>query len=319
MRRGRRGTRPPQRPLGASGGYERHGSHHREGTLVYDDGDVELFLDDFRGYAEHMGWTMTQTIERLRGAGRFVEPIARIRREARTWQEVEIRMQELQPSSVGPDGRPIRLEIGNAKDFIPAFEQFMAHLREAFRRPEPPHPRVERRQRSKRQRDPGLKETMSLRGGRKALARREEESIPEAEERGAYSECGIGPELEAHLDVSQWRVPRAGEGHDEPTGDMPQEEVHEIGQEARQNAERGAMGEVIEVHEDTPPQAHAAELGPESVPEIVCEEEARQEEILSPPPEAILSPGVRVEMEREQTDWRREAVSTIDRYLATHA
>ncbi|GBG65812.1 hypothetical protein CBR_g53783 [Chara braunii] len=44
-----------------------------------------------------------------------------------------------------------------------------------------------------------------------------------------------------------------------------------------------------------------------------------QEEIPSPSPEAILSPGVRVEMEREQTDWRREATSTIDRYLATHA
>ncbi|GBG84889.1 hypothetical protein CBR_g39351 [Chara braunii] len=117
MPRGGRGTWPPRRPFGALGGYERHGSRHRESTPVYDDGDIELFLDDFRGYAERMGSTMTRTIERLRGAGRFAEPIAQICTEAR--------MQELRPSPVGPDGRPIRLEIRNVEDFIPAFEQFM--------------------------------------------------------------------------------------------------------------------------------------------------------------------------------------------------
>ncbi|GBG82622.1 hypothetical protein CBR_g34992 [Chara braunii] len=61
----------------------------------------------------------------LRGAGRFIELIAQIRSGARTWPKVEARMQELRPSPVGPDGRPIRLEIGNVEDFIPAFEQFM--------------------------------------------------------------------------------------------------------------------------------------------------------------------------------------------------
>ncbi|GBG65058.1 hypothetical protein CBR_g49130 [Chara braunii] len=193
MPRGGRETRPPRRPLGASGGYERHGSHHREGTPVYNDGDIELFLDDFRGES-------------------------------------------------------------------------------------PQHAR--------------------------------EEVAPSG---------GSLQELEAHLDVSQWRVPQAGKGHDEPTGDMPQEEVHQPRRETRQSAERGAIEEVIEVEEDTPPQAHAAELGPEIVSEIAREEEARQEEIPSPPPEAILSPGVRVEMDQEQTDWRREAVPTIDRYLAAHA
>ncbi|GBG77639.1 hypothetical protein CBR_g24085 [Chara braunii] len=103
MPRGGRETRPPRRPLGASGGYERHGSHHREDKPVYDERDIKLFLDDFFGYAEHMGWTMTQTIERLTGAGKFEEPIARIRREAGTWPEVETRMQELRPSPVRPD------------------------------------------------------------------------------------------------------------------------------------------------------------------------------------------------------------------------
>ncbi|GBG71954.1 hypothetical protein CBR_g10891 [Chara braunii] len=188
MPRGGKGTRPPQRPLGASGGYERHGPRQRESTPVYNDGDIELFLDSFWEHARRMGWTVTQAIERLRGAGRFEEPIARIRREATTRQEVEIRIEELRPSPVGPDGRPIRLEIGNVSDFIPAFEWFMqeqgiqrddwmqtlplrtrkaerplamqirdmardwescrAHLREVFRRPELPQPRVERRQRN---------------------------------------------------------------------------------------------------------------------------------------------------------------------------
>ncbi|GBG60622.1 hypothetical protein CBR_g8642 [Chara braunii] len=204
MPRGGRGTRPPRRPLGASGGYEQHGPRHRESTLVYDDGDIELFLDSFWEHARRMGWTVAQTIERLRGAGRFEEPIARIRREATTRQKVKTRMEELRPSPVGPDGRPIRLEIGNVADFIPAFEWFMqgqgtlrdewartlplwtrkaeralakqvrdmardwescrAHLREAFRRPEPLQPRIERRQRSQRQRDPEPREVRPSRG-----------------------------------------------------------------------------------------------------------------------------------------------------------
>ncbi|GBG82040.1 hypothetical protein CBR_g34222 [Chara braunii] len=94
MPRGGKGTRPPQRPLGASGGYERHGPRHRESTPVYDDGDIELFLDNFWDHARRTGWTVAQAIERLRGASRFEEPIARIRREATTRQEVETRMEE---------------------------------------------------------------------------------------------------------------------------------------------------------------------------------------------------------------------------------
>ncbi|GBG84003.1 hypothetical protein CBR_g37877 [Chara braunii] len=293
MPRGGKGTRSPQRPLGASGGYERHGPRQRESTPVYNDGDIELFLDSFSEHARRMGWTVTQAIERLRGAGKFEKPIARIRREATTRQEVEIRMEEMRPSPVGPEGRPIRLEIGNASDFIPAFEWFMqeqgiqrddwmqtlplwtrkaerplamqirdmarecescrAHLREAFRWPELPQPRVERRQRSQRPRDPEPLEARPSRGGRKALARREQE--PEDEERGAYSECGLGPvefhrftegglrrspahtqeeppasegplrELGMHLDISRWRASLQGEGHGEQAKEVPREEV----------------------------------------------------------------------------------------------
>ncbi|GBG73166.1 hypothetical protein CBR_g12884 [Chara braunii] len=135
------------------------------------------------------------------------------------------------------------------------WESSRAHLREAFRRPEPPQPRVERRQRSQRQRDPKPREARPSRGGRKTLARREEEPEPEAEERGAYPECGLGPvefhrfaegglrgspartqgeppasegplrELETHLDISQWRASPRGEEHGEQAEEVPQEEV----------------------------------------------------------------------------------------------
>ncbi|GBG81090.1 hypothetical protein CBR_g31647 [Chara braunii] len=98
MPRGGKGTWPPRRLLGTSGGYERHGPHHRESTPVYDDGNIELFLDNFWDHARRMGWIVAQAIERLRGAGRFEEPVARIRREATTRSEVEWRMQELRPS-----------------------------------------------------------------------------------------------------------------------------------------------------------------------------------------------------------------------------
>ncbi|GBG91317.1 hypothetical protein CBR_g52203 [Chara braunii] len=191
MPRGGREMRPLRRPTGASGGHERHGSYRREHTPEYDDGDIELFFGDYWSYASRRRWTVTRMIERLRGRGRFAEPIARIREEARTWQEVEQAMQRLRHSPVGADGEPIRLQIGNAGEFIPTFERFM------------------------------------------------HEQAPT-------------PEVEA--------------------------EPMDVQEEGR---ERG----------ETPP----------------------------PPPDLIQSPEVRVETEPEETDWRKEAISTVDMYLAAHA
>ncbi|GBG84006.1 hypothetical protein CBR_g37880 [Chara braunii] len=106
----------------------------------------------------------------------------------------------------------------------------------------------------------------------------------------------VRKELEAHLDISQWREPPTSEVRGEPAEEVPREEVHEPERETRQNVERGrAMEEVIEFEEDTPPRPHAAKLGPEIILEIAREEEEpRQEEIPSPPSEAILSPGVKM-------------------------
>ncbi|GBG63257.1 hypothetical protein CBR_g37343 [Chara braunii] len=250
-------------------------------------------------------------IERLSGAGRFEEPIARIRREATTRQEVEMRMQELRPSPVGPDGRPIRLEIGNAADFIPAFEWFMqrqgtprddwartlplwtrkaerplarqikdmardwescrVHLREAFRRPESPQPRVERRQTSRRQRDPEPSEARPSRGGRKALARREEEPEPEDEERGAYPEYGLGPVEFHHFTEGGLRRSPVRTQEEAPASEGPLREL-----EAHLDVSRWGASPRGEEREEVPRE----EVPREEVPrEEVPREEVPREEM----------------------------------------
>ncbi|GBG68967.1 hypothetical protein CBR_g3666 [Chara braunii] len=125
MQRGGRGAWPRQRPQGASGGDDSRRPVGREFTPIFDDGNIELFLDSYQAHATREGWSTLERIRHLRGVGRFEEPIAHIREEALTWQDVEARMQMLRASPMGPDGMPIRLEEGNAEEFIPAYEQYM--------------------------------------------------------------------------------------------------------------------------------------------------------------------------------------------------
>ncbi|GBG87620.1 hypothetical protein CBR_g45772 [Chara braunii] len=301
-------------------------------------------------------------------------------------------MEELRTSPVGPDGRPIRLEIGNAEEFIPAFEQFMqnqgilrsewmttlplwtrkaerhlakqirdmtrdwdgcrAHLRVAFRQPEPPQPRVERRLRSGRQREPEPAEDRTSRRGRKALARQEKEGVPEAERKEEHPEGGLGPvefhryiggglgeppqhiqdeipivegslqELEAHLDAAQWREPPMSEGRIEAITEVPQENVPNPKQEEGPSATKDRIGdEIIEVEEDTPPQGPAVGLrlgSPlESPPDT--RKKVQREEVSISVPETALSPTGMEASEAEGASLRREADSLIDSHLATHA
>ncbi|GBG86321.1 hypothetical protein CBR_g41315 [Chara braunii] len=125
MQRGGRGTRPRQRPQGASGGDDSRKPVGRESTPIFDDGNIELFPDSYQAHATPEGWSTLERIRHLRGVRRFEEPIAHIQEEALTWQDVEARMQMLRASPMGPDGMPIRLEEGNAEEFIPAYEQYM--------------------------------------------------------------------------------------------------------------------------------------------------------------------------------------------------
>ncbi|GBG79529.1 hypothetical protein CBR_g29676 [Chara braunii] len=243
---GGKGTRPPRRPLGASGGYEWHGPHHRESTPEYDGDDIELFLDKFWEHARRMGWTVTQGIERLRGVGKFEEPVARVRKEATTRSKVELRVQELRPSPVGPDVGPIRLEIGNASNFIPAFEWFMQGQVELHRFTE---------------------------GGLRRSPACTQEEPPASE----------GPlrELEAHLDISRWRASPRGEEHGEqaeavPREEVPREEVpHKEGKVDKPESSR--QGEQRQPGQGLPGQLSAA--GPRREPPmgrvILESEEAR--------------------------------------------
>ncbi|GBG85713.1 hypothetical protein CBR_g40442 [Chara braunii] len=63
MQRGGQGTRPRQRPLGASGGEERHGPFRREPTPVFDDNNIVLFLDAYREHAAQRGWDVPERRE----------------------------------------------------------------------------------------------------------------------------------------------------------------------------------------------------------------------------------------------------------------
>ncbi|GBG64845.1 hypothetical protein CBR_g48313 [Chara braunii] len=86
MQRGERSARPRQRPLGASGGDDSRRPIGKESTPIFDDDNIELFLDAYQAHAAREGWS---TLERI---GRFEEPITHIREEALTWQDVEARM-----------------------------------------------------------------------------------------------------------------------------------------------------------------------------------------------------------------------------------
>ncbi|GBG91611.1 hypothetical protein CBR_g52645 [Chara braunii] len=122
MQKGGRGVRPRQRPQGASGREDSRRPFGRESTPIFNDDNIELFLDSYQAHAAREGWSTLERIRHLKGVGRFEEPIAHIREEALTWQDVETRMQRLRASPLGPDGLPIRLEEGNAEEFIPAYE-----------------------------------------------------------------------------------------------------------------------------------------------------------------------------------------------------
>ncbi|GBG76082.1 hypothetical protein CBR_g21742 [Chara braunii] len=250
--------------------------------------------------------------------------------------------------------RPLARQI---RDMARDWESCRAHLREAFRRPKPPLPRVERRQRSRRQKDPEPSEARPSRGGRKALARTEEESEPKGEERGAYPECGLGPlefnhftegglrkspvrtqeeapasegplrELEAHLDVSRWGTSprgeeRGGQAEEVPREEVPQEEARDTQGETRLGDEGRRTGkEVIEVGEDTPPRTPAVGLRLGDTPGSILQaaEGSQREEAPLPPLEKAPSPERRVEKRRETASVRREALALIDRHLAAHA
>ncbi|GBG76921.1 hypothetical protein CBR_g23135 [Chara braunii] len=292
---GREGHMATPGAPGDGGRGEQHEPHRREPTLEFDDDNIELFLDVYRKHVAQRGWSVAERIHHLRGIGWFEEPVAQICKEALTWPDVEAGMQRLRASPRGRDGMLIRLEEGNADEFIPAYEHYMlslrvaqgewvqalliwtrrakkqvvkqiqerardwedcqAQLRRAFGRSqhERHEPRVERRRRSKRPREPALSEAELARGGRGAPAQREDEPVEPALTRESFPACGLRAvefrritseelrppsplpstqeldipretslrSLATHLDVSQWEASRLGEGSVEPACYVP--------------------------------------------------------------------------------------------------
>ncbi|GBG64857.1 hypothetical protein CBR_g48325 [Chara braunii] len=209
-----------------------------------------------------------------------------------------LRKLRLRASPRGRDDVPIRLEDGNADEFIPAYEHYMlslgvaweewvqtlliwtrqaerqvakqirerardwedcqAQLRRVFGRPqhERHEPRVERRRRSKRPREPAPREARLAGERRGAPAQREDEPAGPALAEESFPACGLRAvefrqitnkelrppsplpstqeldipretpfrSLATHLDVSQWEASRLGEGSVEPACYVPLEE-----------------------------------------------------------------------------------------------
>ncbi|GBG85702.1 hypothetical protein CBR_g40431 [Chara braunii] len=311
MQRGERGTRPRQRPLGVSGGEERHGPFRREPTPVFDDDNIELFLDAYREHAAQRGWDMSERALLIwtRGAER---PLARqIQGRARDWEDCR------------------------------------AQLRVAFRRPEPerPEPRVDRRRRSKRLRDLEARELVASKGGRKALAQREEGQAGPTRARESFPACGLrqvefhqvteddllGPSpqaperreskvpaalfrsLEAHLNASQWEAPSARENPTDPSG----------GEQTRPEPETEPLRlkgvgakDVIMVEGDTPSDSPARAQTRRSWPEGVLEPDSQEAPV--PPPEATMSPRQEVEARGPMEGWRTEPRLVVHSRLAAH-
>ncbi|GBG76246.1 hypothetical protein CBR_g21994 [Chara braunii] len=232
MQRGGRGARSRQGPQRTSGRGEQHRRPGREPTPEYDGESVVLFLDIYRGHAAQAGWSEMDMMRHLRGVRRFEDPVAQICEEALTWSDIEARMQRLRASPRGRDGMPIRLEAGNAEEFIPAYEYCMLYQGVAWeewtrslliwtRRAERPEarqirdgardwedcqaqlrrmfgrqaqgrtePRVERRRRSKRLREPTLQEGLHGGGGEAAARQRDEPAEPMQEEE-PFPACGL--------------------------------------------------------------------------------------------------------------------------------
>ncbi|GBG59362.1 hypothetical protein CBR_g38390 [Chara braunii] len=274
MQRGGRGARPRQGPQGASGGDDSRRPVGRESTPIFDDGNTELFLDSYRAHATREGWSTLERIRHLRGVGRFEEPIAHIREEALTWQDVEARMQMLRALPMRPDGLPIRLEESNAEEFIPAYEQYM------------------------HDQGTGQEEWMQMlplwtrRAGR-SLARQIRDRAHD------WEDCQA--QLEAHLDASQWGASQLGADQSgparyEPIEDEPEKEPPEPGPEARSREPKEPQTEgVITVGDDTPPPTPIPEQARQYWPKGIPEPDS--EEVLGPPPEATTPPPTQAEPE----------------------
>ncbi|GBG61612.1 hypothetical protein CBR_g22409 [Chara braunii] len=343
MQRGGRDTRPRQGLQRIAGGGEQHGLPRREPTPEFDDDNIELFLDVYLDHATQRGWSVAERIYHLRGVGRFEEPVAQICEEALTWPDVEAGMQRLRASPRGRDGMPIRLEEGNADEFIPA---------------------VERRWRSKRPREPAPREARLARERRGAPAQREDEPVGPALAEESLPACGLRAvefrritseelrppsplqsaqeldipretpfrSLATHLDASRWEASRLGEGLVEPTYYVPLEEPLDTetetdmrGQEEPQDPEMAAErpdpvrpqeGEVITVGDDTPPCSPAPEPAQRSWPEGIPE--PGSEEISESPPEASTMREQEAEAENQGVCERARMEAPLDLPSATH-
>ncbi|GBG60952.1 hypothetical protein CBR_g16073 [Chara braunii] len=215
----------------------------------------------------------------------------------------------LRASPMGPDGLPIRLEEGNAEEFIPAYEQYMRDQgtgQEEWMQMLPLWTRRAERSLARQAAGPAQAAELPATYG---LEQVEFRRIMGSDLRGPSPTLPEGGEavplrtqldrLEAHLDASQWGASQLGADQSrparyEPVEDEPEEEPPESGPEtgSREPEEPQTEG-FITIGDDTPPPTPMPEQARQYWLEGIHEPDS--EEMLGPPPEATTPPPTQAE------------------------
>ncbi|GBG88826.1 hypothetical protein CBR_g48440 [Chara braunii] len=124
MPKGGRNKQLREEPQGGSGGGEPSRPYQRASTPIYDDGSSDMFIERFTQYAAERGWSTETMIQHLRGTREMTARIEELRTRGGDWPEIQMTLQMLQPSPVGPDGLPIRMTADNLDEFFLAYEEY---------------------------------------------------------------------------------------------------------------------------------------------------------------------------------------------------
>ncbi|GBG64819.1 hypothetical protein CBR_g48287 [Chara braunii] len=262
----------------------------RDGMPIrLEEGNVEEFIPAYEHYMLSQGIAREEWVQALliwtRGAKRPVSK--QIRERARDWEDCQ------------------------------------AQLRRAFGGPERERhkPRVERRRRSKRPREPTLREAGLARERRRAPAQQEDEPAGPALAEESFPACGLRAvefrritseelrsssplpsaqeldipretpfrSLATHLDVSQWEALRLGEGSVEPTRYVPLEEPLDPETETNRQDRQKPLDPEMEAEQPDPVRPQGKEVitvGDDTPPCSPVSEPAQHSW-----PEGILEPG----------------------------
>ncbi|GBG80610.1 GT2-family glycosyltransferase [Chara braunii] len=313
---------------GASGGDESRRPFERESTPVFDDDNIEIFLDSYQAHAAREGWSTLERIRHLRGVGRFEE--AYCAHPGGGFDLAGCGVEDTGDEDFTAGTRWAAYPIGGRqRGGVHPF------LRTVYARPGgwaggvdagvapldadggEADGETDSRQGTRLGGLPVSVETgISTTGARETRAQGGETTeddlrgpSPTLPEEGEVVPLRTPLDsLEVHLDASQWGASQLGADQSgparyEPVEDEPEEEPPEPGPEAGPRGPEEPHTEgVIMVGDDTPPPAPIPEQARQYWPEGIPEPD--NEEMLGPPSEATTPPPTQVgpeEGERART------------------